>query len=72
MTTRKVFTIAHLTPGLEQAWLQHLRDFDAAHPGCHFEVMADTPEMTLREMVERLRVNPDLTFEQIIMRERKQ
>lgn len=64
----KIFTVAHLMPGLEQAWLQHLRDFDVAHPGCHFEVAADAPDKTLAEMVELLRVNPELTFQQIMRR----
>jgi hypothetical protein len=40
----KIFTCAHVPPSLEQKWLQHLRDFDAANPGCHFEVGVDGPE----------------------------
>jgi hypothetical protein len=68
--TVKVFTIAQVPEALQQAWLQHLRDFDTAHPGCHFEVLIDAPETSLTEMIEALRVNPALTVEQIIKRGR--
>lgn len=66
--TVKVFTVAHVPAELAQAWLQHLRDFDTAHRGCHFEVMADAPTVPLRQAVEMLQVNPGLTFEDIIAR----
>ena len=61
--TTKIFTVAHLTDDLAQAWLQHLRDFDTKHPGCHFEVFADTPNHTMAEVVRLLQVKPGLTFE---------
>jgi len=64
----KIYTIAHLTPELRHAWLQHLRDFDTAHPGCHFEVAADTPDKSIAEIVEMLRVDPELTLTQIFER----
>lgn len=66
--TIKVFTVAHVPPELQQKWLQHLRDFDVAHPGCHFEVLIDAPEMSLSEMVERMQVEPKLTFTKILRR----
>jgi hypothetical protein len=65
-----VFTRADLPDDLMQQWLQHLRDFDVAHPGCHFEIMADAPTRNVREMAELLRVEPELTFTEIF--ERKQ
>jgi hypothetical protein len=52
--TVKVFAIAHLPGELVHAWLQHLRDFDVAHPGCHFEVAHDAPDLSLQEMMQRL------------------
>lgn len=65
----KIFTLAEVPPELTQKWLQHLRDFDTAHPGCHFQVMADsTPDMTLAEMVEKLVLDPELTFTKIFGR----
>ncbi len=65
----KVFTVAHLPEGLQQAWLQHLRDFDTAHPGCHFEVGVDgTPDASIAEMIEWLQVKPGLSFTQIFER----
>jgi hypothetical protein len=66
-----IFTRAHVPPELEQAWLQHLRDFDVAHPGCHFEVMIDATNMPFAEMIERIKVEPELTFQQIFERGRK-
>jgi hypothetical protein len=64
----RIITIANVPDALAQPWLQHVRDFDVAHPGCHFEVMADALDMTLAQAVELLRVNPDLTFQQIFER----
>ena len=61
--TTKIFTVAHVHDDLSQAWLQHLRDFDTKHPGCHFEVFADTPNHTMAEVVRLLQVKPGLTFE---------
>ena len=59
----KIFTVAHMPDDLQQAWLQHLRDFDTAHPGCHFEVgMEGGPDISVEEMIRRLRVEPALTF----------
>jgi hypothetical protein len=60
--------VAHVPDDLVQTWLQHLRDFDTTHPGCHFEVMADAPTMALAQLVEIMRVNPSLTFTEIIER----
>ena len=68
--TIKIFSIAHVLPTLENAWLQHLRDFDVAHPGCHFEVIADAPETTFNEAVEMLKISPGLSVTQIIERKR--
>jgi hypothetical protein len=64
----KVFTVAHVPPALEKAWLQHLRDFDVAHPGCHFEVLAEAPEQPMAEVIEMLRLDPALSFEQVLLR----
>lgn len=65
----KIFTVAHVPAELQQAWLQHLRDFDTAHPGCHFEVGVDGgPDMSIVEMVERMQVEPELSFTEIFKR----
>jgi hypothetical protein len=50
----KIFTRADVHDHLAKDWLQHLRDFDTAHPGCHFEVMLDGSDTPLAEMVEVL------------------
>lgn len=65
----KIFTIAEVPDGLAHAWLQHLRDFDATHPECHFVVCADAPNQSMAEMLEMLKVNPDLTFTDIFKRQ---
>lgn len=64
----KVFTIAHVPSGLEQAWLQHLRDFDVANPGCHFEVIAEPPAASFTEIVDMLRVSPSIPIQTILDR----
>jgi hypothetical protein len=54
--TTKIVTVAHIPQGLEHEWLQHLRDFDTAHPGCHFKVLADTTatEAEVTEMLNKI------------------
>ena len=66
-----IYTLARVPSALAQKWLQHLRDFDTANPGCHFEVIGDAPTLSFHEMIEVLRVNPGFSFEQVMMRERK-
>jgi hypothetical protein len=67
----KVFLTAHLPAELTKAFMQHVRDFDTAHPGCHFEIGADAPEMPLADMIEALRLDPKLSFTEIFERGRK-
>ena len=66
----KVFTIAHVPDDLQQAWLQHLRDFDTAHPGCHFQVAIEAPDVSITDVVERMKVEPALTFTEVFERGR--
>lgn len=66
----KIFTVAHVPHELANDWLQHLRDFDVTHRGCHFEVFADAPHLTLSEIVELVRVNPGLPVQEILMRKK--
>lgn len=65
-----IFVIAEIPQGLEHAWLQHLRDFDATHDDCHFEICADMPAKPMAEMIELLCVNPGLSFTQIFERKK--
>ena len=67
----KVFTIAHVPKDMVREWLQHLRNFDATHPGCHFEVGMDAPEVSIAEAVSALRIDPALTFTAIYSRKKK-
>ena len=64
----KIFTVAHVPDELQQPWLQHLRDFDSAHPGCHFEVGIDGPEESSADMIKRIQVELGLTFTTILAR----
>lgn len=64
----QTFVRAHVPAALFQAFMQHIRDFDVAHPGCHFEIAADAPDKPLAEIVEMLRVEPALTFTEIFDR----
>lgn len=65
----KIFTVAEIPDERAQDWLQHLRDFDTAHPGCHFQVFADAPNVSMGDMVAALEVEPKLTFQQLFDRE---
>ncbi|HEX8836754.1 MAG TPA: hypothetical protein VF748_07450 [Candidatus Acidoferrum sp.] len=67
----KICTVADVPPELVEAWVQHLRDFDAAHPGCHFRVVAKLPdEVSTREMMDMLdRIDPTLPYRRIVRRQ---
>jgi hypothetical protein len=68
VTITVIYTRATMSANLQQKWLQHLRDFDAANPGCHFEVGIDGPEEPFAEVVKRLTIEPGLTFTKIFGR----
>jgi hypothetical protein len=49
-------------------WLQHLRDFDAAHPGCHFSLVADAPELSLSEVEAVIDIDPPFAQRLVLKR----
>ena len=63
-----IFTRATVPEKLQQKWLQHLRDFDSANPGCHFEVGIDGPDEPFADVIKRLTVEPGLNFTKIFGR----
>ena len=66
--TVKIYTFATVPDDLAHAWLQHLRDFDTTHPGCHFEVIADMHNLSTAEVVETLRIHPELSIMDVLKR----
>lgn len=67
--TVKINTVSFIPDELMNAWLQHLRDFDAAHPGCHFRITAEAPDASLDAIVEALEIDPPLSHHQVIRRQ---
>ena len=63
-----IFTRASVPESLQQKWLQHLRDFDTANPGCHFDVGIDGPEESFADLLKRVHVEPGLTFTKLYER----
>lgn len=47
-TDRKGRIEATLPDELCGPYLQHFRDFDTAHPDCHFEIVMKAPDMSLQ------------------------
>jgi hypothetical protein len=39
-------------------WLQHVRDFDTAHPGCRFQASIDALDMPMDQAIEMLKIDP--------------
>ena len=65
-----ITTKASVPDELAQAWLQHLRDFDTAHPGCHFEVLAEAPDSTTDMIADMLMsISPALPIRMIFKRD---
>jgi len=56
-----IHTKAHVPAELAAAWLAHLRDFDNAHPGCHFEVVTEGT-MTIDDLIAQMDPKPDMRF----------
>lgn len=69
MAKLRIFTVAYVPERLGQKWLQHLRDFDTANPDCHFSVVANIPDAKVAEVLELLRVQPELPFVEVIRTE---
>lgn len=57
-----IHTKAVIPDELQQAWLQHLRDFDTAHPGCHFEVVAESESKTVGDLMRAVDIHPPLDW----------
>jgi hypothetical protein len=67
---RKIFTIAEVPDDLDAAWLQHLRDFDTAHPDCHFQVISESDaDSTMDELQAKFAsISPSFPFQRIFKR----
>jgi len=57
-----LWMIGDIPPSELQAFLQHVRDFDVAHPGCHFAISVDAEEMATEEMIKALQLTPPFPF----------
>jgi len=64
----RIYTRATVPDELEQRWLQHLRDFDRAHPGCHFEVVVESETMSIHDLMHAIDVNPKLDYQLFLKR----
>jgi hypothetical protein len=58
-----IHTKAILPDEMVQAWLQHLRDFDTAHPGSHFEVTAESEGKTVGDLMRSVDIHPPLEWQ---------
>jgi len=50
--------LAEIPDELAQQWLQYVRDFDVAHPGCHFNIIAVAPDMTVADLMRATEISP--------------
>jgi hypothetical protein len=64
MKTTTILTRSHLpSTKLLQEFLQHVRDFDTANPGCHFEIAIEVEDVPTDKAVEWLKLNPVLDLQ---------
>lgn len=59
----RTLTLANMPDDLTQAWAQHVRDFDVAHPGCDFKIAGDAPDMTMAQLMDAVKVDPPLPYQ---------
>jgi hypothetical protein len=59
--------VAEIPDELAQAFHQHVRDFDRAHPGCHFKIANASPDddVSIADMMEAIKVDPPLDFQRV-------
>jgi hypothetical protein len=63
-----VLIVASVPPELQKEFLQHVRNFDTTHAGCHFKIAVNAPDMPLSAMIETLRLDPELSTIEILER----
>lgn len=69
---KQVFLVRATVPQeLANLYIQHLRDFDKRHAGCHLEIMLEDSGITLTEALELILRQPGLTFQEVILRKRQ-
>ena len=64
----KLVITATVPDAAVRALMQAIRDFDSAHPDCHFQIAANAPEMTTEEMCAALDVTPPFPFRDVLAR----
>lgn len=66
----KMFIQAEIPAELWPALLQHIRDFDTAHPDCHFVMLSESEaEESIADISRRFRaVSPGFRFMQVFER----
>jgi len=52
--TTKIMTDGVFPDELLTTWLQHVRDLDVAHPGCHFSISAESGTLTTEDVQSAL------------------
>ena len=48
---------------LDQEWLQHMRNFDASHAGCHFEIVMESETKTVGDLMRTVDIHPALDWQ---------
>jgi hypothetical protein len=57
----KIAIFTDIPDELAKPLLQHIRDFDTAHPGvCKFQIIANAPNKSTKEIVQELDIKPPL------------
>ena len=66
----KVYFSGELPHSLLHLFVQHVRDFDAAHTDCHFEIMGNSEGQVAEEEMKRLfdSIDPPFPYRQIFRR----
>jgi hypothetical protein len=65
----KLFIVADVPDALAKTLLQHVRNFDMEHPGCHFKMSMQVPDMDIEQMVEALQIDPPFRYQTIIKKD---
>ena len=68
--TTTIYVKATVPDDLAQGWLQHLRDFDTAHPGCHFEVVVESETKSVGDVMRTIDIHPALATQFFAQRKR--
>lgn len=66
----RMSVLAEIPDRYAEEWLLHMRAFDLAHLGCHFQLVADAPNLSTESVAEMLKRTPGFDSVVVVPRDK--